>query len=516
MVTMHALLDIFYRQNPEFSNNRPDPAGEEKEVKGVLLLPLDPERMQEGYLYVGTAKQAAGLPDEKKNEWVIAVSETDDADYANTLVTDMDAGYVLNAFCIAFQTLFSWERDMDIELAKGSPLQQLLNVSEDMIEPAVVVYDPSMKLLGYINEKSKNDQFHETIAKHGYLSRDIFSSMSDRHKFENLKENGETMIYANEQPPGTYTLIKYIASSQVPLGYVFAIHERLEEIDHYRGVLHMLCQKIQISLKGMAPLSQRQNYLYEYFLTDILNGDLTDPEDISIRFHYLGIPKGTRYVLLNLRFSKDADIPLGYFSDIVSSVLKTSYLFHFRGKAYVIMHLQKEDSYSEREEKLQIIEPIMRQFDSVAIASACFEKLEQLPDARTQTDLMEQLFDRHLVKPLSGNVLKSEECRAQRILEICLENEGLDFWIQPALQRMLEDDARRNIKYIDFLTTFLKERLNVSKTAEKLCMHRSNVTYHLGKIKERYGLELEDGDQWIDILGDLIMIEFSRALDKES
>ncbi len=513
-VTRQALIDIFCRQNPEFADNRPDPAVKTEEVKGVLSMPSSPDQMEEGYLYIGTKNQTDSRPDSESNVWAFCVSDHADPECENLLVTDKDAGDVLNAFNIAFQTLSAWEREVDIALAKGSSLQQILNLSEEIIELAVIVYDPSLKLLGYINERSKDNIFQREIAQKGYLAQDIFSSMSDRHMFEDLKKHGETLIRANEQPTGTYTTIKYITASQVPLAYVFVIYEELPQIEPFRGILDMLCTKIQFTLEKGTPFSQKQNYLYEYFLTDILSGNLKDPQDILIRFHYLDIPEGKHYVLLNLHFEKDMEIPLGYFSLIMDSVLQGGYFFHYRKKAYVLLHLQNDDGTEERETKLNVMDPLIREFECIAIASGCFEKLEQLPGICAQTDMVEQLFARGLVDLTSGSIIRCDDCRMQQMLWLCLQNAALDSWINPAVKKMLEDDARRNIKYIDFLNAYVEEKFNVSKTAERLCMHRSNVTYHLGRIKDRYGLDLEDRDQWMDISWNLMLIEFAEKINK--
>ncbi len=514
-VSFRALNDMFFKQYPEFDRSVRLPEEPDGEVKGIRML-LPDEQLQEGFCYIGASKLVHSRAEEGKAVWMIGVSDqTEDKDGAdgNTLITSKDVGYVLNAFWSSFERVSDWDREMDLELADGCSVQQILNMSLGLIDMPIHVYDPSMKLLGYINEQDKDNLYFQNIIQKGYLVQDLFSAISNGHVFEELEKDSETFI-TTYQPSGAYVSIKLIRNSQVPLAYVFVIHGWPTQIDAYRGLLSLLSEKIQYALEKTEPLAQRQNYLYEYFVTDIMNGELDTPDDIAIRFHYIDISEAKHYVLLRLCFKEDTMIPLGYLSSAMKSVFSESYFFHYEEQPYVMLHLQNEDGIREREDVLQVMDSLLKQFDCIAVASGSFENLVLLSNVRSQIDMVSELFRKGMIRPLSGNVIRIENCRTEQMMMMCLNMAPADVWINPAIREIMEDDENRSMKYIDFLNTYREENCEVVRTAERLFMHRSNVTYHLRKIRERYGLDAADSEQCFDMVWSLRLLEFEEKLHK--
>ncbi len=515
-ITLQALMDMFYRKNPEIVKHEPYRVRKDTEVKGIRFMALSGDQMQEGYLYLAPEKQSdLGTPKRDRIRALYFFDGTEEECGSFSCDTG-DISCIFNAFCAAFDSLSKWEREVDLALAKGEPLQHILNLSADMIGLPLLVYNPSMKLLGHINEKVENNPWFHDIIQRGYLIQDIFANLSSHHIFEDLEKNGEAFLSAEDQESGTYTKINLLRSEEETLGYVFLISFDSEMVNFYSGLFQMLCDKIQLSLEQeLGALSLRQDYLYEYILTDILNGNLTDPEDISIRLRYIDVPEAKHYVLLNLCFREDTRIPLGYFASTMKSVLRESYFFHYGEQPYVILHLQKDDGDEEREEKLLVLVSILRQFDCMAIAGESFEDLTQLPSVRSQTDIVGWLFKRDLVTPCPGNVIKVEDCRMEQMMLLCLNLAPAEAWIHPAIKKITQDDLNRNMKYIDFLNAYREENCEVGRTAERLFMHRSNVAYHLGKVKERYGIDAADSEQCFDMVWSLRLLEFAEKLKKD-
>ncbi|MCC8142333.1 MAG: helix-turn-helix domain-containing protein [Lachnospiraceae bacterium] len=515
-ITRQALMNMFYRQNPEFAGDGAVLDAPDDEVKGIRMMPLSEDQMQEGYLYLAAGKHPFCDPAFRETMWIISVSDEADGaggDCCRIPTAAEDISYVFNAFCTAFDSLSKWEQNVDLALAKGEPLQQILNLSSDMMETPILIYDPSMKLIGHINERIENNPWFHDIIDRGYIIQDIFSNLSSHHIFEDLEQEGEALINAEDQKSGTYTKIKLMKSPTEILGYVFSIYYEFEQIGAHSGLFEILCDKIQLSLEKMSgSLSLKQDYLYEYFITDVLNGTLTELDDISVRFRYIDIPEGRHYVLMNLCFREDIRIPLGYLSSTMKSVIRESYFFHYEEQPYVMVHLQEEDEDQEREDKIRMMRSILKQFDCVAIVSENFKEITQLPYERSQTDKTNWLYKNGLMEPVYDNVIRVEDCRGELMMLMCLDTAPAEAWIHPAIKKIIQDDEDRNMKYIDFLNAYREANCEVGRTAEKLFMHRSNVTYHLGKVRDRYGLDANDSEQCFDMVWSLRLLEFEEKM----
>ncbi len=514
-IICQALMDMLYRQNPELAECGLEMQRPDDEVKGIRLMPLSEDFMQDGYLYLTPSKYSCPDPDLLEKIWIISVSDDADEGCGNVPVIPGDISQVFNAFCTVFDSLSEWEQDVDLALAKEESLQHILNLCAEMIGYPVVIYDPSMKLLAYINERDEGNPWFHDIEERGYLIQDMFSNMSNLHIFEALEKNGEAIINAEDLETGTYSKIKLLKSSQESLGYVFLICIELQQMEACSGLFKILCEKVQLSLEKVSEsLSLKQDYLYEYFIADVLNGNLTELEDISVRFRYIDIREGKQYVLMNLCFQEDTRIPLGYLSSTMKSVIRESYFFHYEEQPYVMLHLQEEDVNQERDVKIRMIRSILKQFDCVAVISESFDDITQIAYIRSQTDMTKWLYKRDLVSPDYENTILVEDCRSELMMLTCLETAPAEAWIHPAIKQIIQDDEDRNMKYIDFLNVYRKANCEVVSTAENLFMHRSNVTYHLGKVKDRYGLDTGDSEQCFDMVWSLRLLEFEEKMKK--
>ena len=62
----------------------------------------------------------------------------------------------------------------------------------------------------------------------------------------------------------------------------------------------------------------------------------------------------------------------------------------------------------------------------------------------------------------------------------------------PVLHQLLEHDAASGTQYYDTLRTYLECERSIPMTAAALIIHRTTLTYRLGKIQELTRLNLDD------------------------
>lgn len=73
-------------------------------------------------------------------------------------------------------------------------------------------------------------------------------------------------------------------------------------------------------------------------------------------------------------------------------------------------------------------------------------------------------------------------------------DEPLEMYYSDGLKKLFEHDASSSTSYIDTLRTYLNNNMNVTATAEQLCIHRSTLMERLARIKRELWDDLSDSD----------------------
>jgi len=81
------------------------------------------------------------------------------------------------------------------------------------------------------------------------------------------------------------------------------------------------------------------------------------------------------------------------------------------------------------------------------------------------------------------------------IIEICEKEEDLQYFIHPAMMKLLYHDRDRNSELLKTMHCFLQTPGNPARIAEDLHIHKNTLLYRMNKIKTLTGCTLEDGDE---------------------
>jgi sugar diacid utilization regulator len=148
--------------------------------------------------------------------------------------------------------------------------------------------------------------------------------------------------------------------------------------------------------------------------------------------------------------------------------------------------------------------------------SLLFSNLEEVPFSFKQSSLALKYSNR-----LRGsNLLKSKQLRGSKesrvnfysdnyVFSLFGENEGsAELWyhcfFHGLLKKLYQHDQRHKSNNIQLLYVFLNCERNATEAANILNMHRNSVTYHIIRIQEMLGLDLDD-----PTLRYMLMISFS-------
>ena len=78
--------------------------------------------------------------------------------------------------------------------------------------------------------------------------------------------------------------------------------------------------------------------------------------------------------------------------------------------------------------------------------------------------------------------------------------------IMPALQALLNGNDEKGTQYLETLRVYSEENFNVTRTAERLFVHRTSLQDRLNRIRERTGLDMDDPAVRFDLLFSLRLL----------
>ena len=81
--------------------------------------------------------------------------------------------------------------------------------------------------------------------------------------------------------------------------------------------------------------------------------------------------------------------------------------------------------------------------------------------------------------------------------------------IMPALQALLHEDEEKGTQYLETLRACTEENFNVTRTAQRLFVHRTSLQDRLNRIRERTGMDLDNPETRFDLFFSLRLLERS-------
>lgn len=96
------------------------------------------------------------------------------------------------------------------------------------------------------------------------------------------------------------------------------------------------------------------------------------------------------------------------------------------------------------------------------------------------------------------------------------EQAGGSLFLHPLLQQLQSLDARYKTDYFHTLHIYCKTLRDKDETARQLCIHRNTLLYRLNRIRERFGMDLEDPGVLLKLLNSFQLWEIVQSQASDS
>lgn len=365
-------------------------------------------------------------------------------------------------------------------------MQNIIDTASQVFGNPVFVCDLGYKILCYSDHDASFDSFWEYLRECSYSMPQQVSQI--------MRTGDFARIYASDQPRiGKYSfapspfLAARIRGESHPLGHVCVYGCSRPFTEEDKELIILLCKILsyEILYRGLsAPLQ----IPYFSLLTDLLEGNLTDEEELETRIKCLkiSIPLKPRLVVISFK-SPTVQAVISYIREYLLQKQP-----HTMGILYkdALLLLLPESSFREHS-----LEKILADYEeNIDYRIGVSNVIIHLTDLKIYYEQAVNSIKIGELLKLEGRLCVYQDLYFYQILLIAKKEIDLKFLCHPALLEMQEYDQKHHTEYLQDLELYLKSGKNINKAAKAACVHKNSMYYRISKMEEKFSISLADED----------------------
>lgn len=405
--------------------------------------------------------------------------------------------FLLNRMIYVFGFLANWDKNMHIAALEGKSVQDLLELSKEVLEHPVLIFDAGFDVLAFIaGRNSAYTGFHKTLS-HGYTDPDTMKWLRENDIFSQLSK-GKVLIAPAAHDRSMTNLYIAFYSGQTVLGYacIFLDREKVEE--GYLDLVRLFMENMTFCLKRDYESQRFGQMMYETFLRNLMNPSGTSKEQLSEQLQTMeGLTEYGRFVLGVIDFSDAASVPMPFLARQLANEFWDVRPFIYEGQI-CLLRIRKEDSETltvmdEREESR--LDQILVNYSFTFGISNEFSHITDLRYACRQA-----------ATAIRWGRLKGKKlCRYSEyyfydLLEVMEKQMPVKQLIAPLYRQMQAYDNKNKTRYLPMILKYLACNCNATHAAEELYLHRNTIRKAVALAEERWQISLEDTQVKLDLL----------------
>ncbi len=409
-----------------------------------------------------------------------------------------------------FTDLREWHQNMHVSLIKNNDVKELLNLSEEVIGNPIVLVDLGFKLLAHTEHIQTDDEVYNELVRHGYHTRQNIDRLTHDRQVESIQNISAIDIeFPLPQVTQYQTMTKTFYMDGVPYAYLRMICSAKPPTRSLEERFALLAESVELYLDSHYSSGGINKNLYEYVLTELIEDRITDPTRIRERVECAGLDMDGAYQLVKVVFEDEKNISLSYMLEQLLVVLPESRPFIYGSCIIMLMSYENYSQlFKDRQElRFQALREFLEHYRAKCGLSAVFRSLTLVRNAYVQTGVAIELGT--LLEEKRQMSEEETECRCMfpyqdyfvyHLIMAGSREMDLGSFCDEQLLEIWAKDKQRNTRSTELLRTYLTNKCRPTDTGKVLHMHRNNVIYHMERLTERFGLDLDDPEVCLRLL----------------
>ena len=456
----------------QFDKVRFLPSGREPLCEGVLYVCGHvPDALPEGTdcAFALTAPPSAA----HRHSCLVVESSADEAALFNLIAETVDA---LDAAVIEAGEL-AW---------RDGGISDIVELLAKLVGNPVYIVDSSFKVLAITHDPDMEEMSVNWMhaAQHGYLSYDIISGLIRSNELHDIESSNRASMVNSEYfytPFANYNLRQ---DGRVQ-GHLFVVQM-------YRtitpGDLELIDAIAPLTLRATQldkTFQARRGPLYENFVIDWLEGNLSDPAYISRQLDALDFDATACSVVAVIRLSAEGEFRREHLAHLIEDRQGCRAVSH-EGRVIALFQIKHP---KEKASVLKRVHEICKKQQCQAFVSDVQEDFFDTPRGYRQALIAMRIRD---ALGLPDELVQYGNVSVYQLYLNFSSPKELDAFCHPAIIALLEHDRTHAAKLLPTLSAYLKHERDVQATADELFVHRNTLTYRIRRILELCPVDLDD------------------------
>lgn len=391
-------------------------------------------------------------------------------------------------------------------LVEDTGIQYIIDIASEILINPIHVCDLSHKILAHTKNFKINDPTWNTIVNAGYAPFSIVSQ-HDRAIFERVRNDSSPVIHF-EPNSKIYLLQIRISANNKAIGYITIPGYIKPFGEDDMEIASLLSKVLSLELQKNKFFHNSKGLMYEYFITDLLDGKIRDASTIEDKLKYIDLQLKENIYVINIRskqYVKESP-SLTYIKESINSLVNF-------GKSVIydediVLVISCNTKVLIPESNLKTLMELLRKNNLIGGISRCFNSLIDLGQHYKESlNALElgTLIDKH------KTFYTYEDYAVYHFMNVRGELDNSIQFCHPALFVLVDYDQKHSTNFVTSLYVYLNNDKNIVKSAKILHVHRNTMSYRIDKIAEVMNLDINNKDISFHLLLSFKLLIFNEV-----
>ncbi|MCU6761821.1 Sugar diacid regulator [uncultured Roseburia sp.] len=373
-------------------------------------------------------------------------------------------------------------------------LQFMTDTAYQIFDNPVFVIDSSYKYLAISSGLGPDNDFVARENANGYIAEQGIRFIKESHLEEKLAKSGKAYYYNPLFHAGM--MAAAVSIHGITIGKVMLYEKNHPLADTDGALLEQFSRFVAMELQKNQFFQQNKDIMYSYFLADLLDSKDINYPSIRDRLHTMGMDLKDDLYILTISASSyhHAAAKLEVIVSELNRILTGAIYAIYENSLVLLFSRARENTLTGREE--EALASYLKENNLYAGISNFFTDLKGIRRFYLQAKCAAEIGNRLRER---GPVFYYSDLYFYHIMEICEEKEKLQYFIHPAMMKLLYYDQEKNSELLNTMQIYLQNPGSTAKIASELHIHKNTLLYRMNKIKELTGCSLENGDEMMSL-----------------
>ena len=477
------------------------------EFTGCLQIPQGSENLSRDILYVGSLSQLRNTVPGTRNEAVcICLRDTEEEGITGScsrlIIIDepLTCEQLLNRIQTLFFSLDRWELQLYTAVSKRKSIQELLDLSVPFIPNHIQITDSTFMKIASTSSIPCDDPLCVRLAEYGYHPEETVEAFRKNNLY-NVWDKAADIYYDPDTHVSKYpTLHRIFKKRDVYYAHSVMTCNNAPVTpglqDKYRILMDAVGAVIEQKWDGKSSTA----HVYDAFFANLLEGKISNNNEIRERAAYLGFPSSGRFRIMCIEPRNNESV----ISDLMMSEFSADFprfkLLYYKNNIVAAVHSESvnEDIYPESYDKL--FSDFLDKYNADCGISLPIYSLSDISYGFRQVQLA--LKYRCLPNDEAYNKEKqagSSIHRFEDLLPYIFTGEGQnakDLWYHSdhhhKMYKLWQQDKQHGTDFFKLLRIYIENERRITDTAAVMNLHRNSLPYRINRMQDILGMDLSN------------------------